>query len=406
MKTETQKSFAFKRQMSEGKRLSEALQPIRTQQEVADMLGLSNEGVRRVEYRALAKVSKILRRWYAAGASMLLFACSVFAGPPPGYYDSANGLTGEPLRAALNAIIRNHTVVSYANTEEALKVLDQDRFDPDAVRLLYAQRSEPKSTFGTVEGWNREHLWPNSYGIDDSGPGYSDLFNLRAEDATINSARGNKYFDQSDTKDPNYQMPAHAEAAPTTSTDTKSWRPPDNVLGDIARAMFYMDVRYEGQKGEPDLVLTSYVTKITSEDAFMGRLAMLLKWHIEDPVDNTERARNDRIFLDYQHNRNPFVDHPEWVREVFWPKLNFFYDGAGMNFSWDLRHFGARLEVNINLNHTNPAPPGSNVGWFLLPGTPAEFKGEWFQFDFPDQCEDLKACIQFYRLNLLPNVNP
>lgn len=64
MKYQTQDSFAFKNNMAEGKRLSKALEPIRTQRQVADMLGMSQEGVRRIEYRALAKVARELRKFY------------------------------------------------------------------------------------------------------------------------------------------------------------------------------------------------------------------------------------------------------------------------------------------------------------------------------------------------------
>ena len=48
----------------------------------------------------------------------------------------------------------------------------------------------------------------------------------------------------------------------------------------------------------------------------MGLLAVLLQWHVEDPVDAFEQTRNDVIFID-QGNRNPFIDHPEWVECLF-----------------------------------------------------------------------------------------
>jgi endonuclease I len=94
--------------------------------------------------------------------------------------------------------------------------------------LIYSRRSEPISNFGTTSGWNREHLWCNSYGIDKRGPAYSDLHNLRAADASVNSARSNKIYDNSDIKDAKYQKPGHPEAK-LTSEDTDSWEPPTNV---------------------------------------------------------------------------------------------------------------------------------------------------------------------------------
>ncbi len=242
---------------------------------------------------------------------------------PAGYYSTAEGKSGAVLRLALHLIITNAVLIPYsstgADTSDALRILDQDPSNTNNVVLIYSRRSEPKVTFGTTAGWNREHLWPNSYGINSKGPAYSDLQNLRAEDATVNSARGNKLFDESDPNSPNYRSPGHAEA-PLTSTDTDSWEPPDEVKGDIARAIFYMAIRYMGDRAnEPALVLTDATSQITSATNLMGRLSTLLRWHVEDPVDNRERLRNDLVFDRYQHNRNPFVDRPEWVFLAFGP---------------------------------------------------------------------------------------
>jgi hypothetical protein len=83
------------------------------------------------------------------------------------------------------------------------------------------------------------------------------------------------------------------------------------VRGEIARAAFYMDVRYSGDKAnENDLQLTNDLSAISSDSVFFGNLDTLLEWHIADPVDAAERVRNDLVHSDYQKNRNPFVDHP------------------------------------------------------------------------------------------------
>jgi len=93
----------------------------------------------------------------------------------------------------------------------------------------------------------------------------------------------------------------------------------------VARAMFYMAIRYDGDvANEPDLVLTSDASKegtacndcyLTRNKDYLGILHTLLQWHREDPVDDLERHRNTIIFL-YQGNRNPFIDHPEWVDKI------------------------------------------------------------------------------------------
>lgn len=39
-------------------------------------------------------------------------------------------------------------------------------------------------------------------------------------------------------------------------------------------------------------------------------------WHANDPVDSYELDRNDEIYTNWQENRNPFIDHPEWVDQI------------------------------------------------------------------------------------------
>ena len=91
--------------------------------------------------------------------------------------------------------------------------------------------------------------------------------------------------------------------------------------GDMARAILYMAIRYEGGvdpntgQSEPDLELTNDRSKIvitSASPAYMGLLSTLLAWHAADPPDNAERERNEVIFS-FQGNRNPFIDHPEWA---------------------------------------------------------------------------------------------
>jgi len=294
------------------------------------------------------------------------------AAPPANYYDSAQGRRGAELRQALHAIIRGHTVIPYSSssfdTSDALRVLDEDPANTNNVVLLYARRSEPKANFGGT--WNREHVWPNSYGLDDRLPAASDLHNLRAEDIDANSARANKYFDISATNHTSYLFPAHPEAT-QCSTDFDSWDPPNAVKGDIARGIFYMDVRYEGgASGEPDLILTESVQRLSNVTNLMGRLSTLLLWHEVDPVDAAERSRNDKVFTLYQHNRNPFVDHPEWVREIFWPRLQINRSPGGVVVIAPTDFTNAVIEVSNQLpavwRRWNESEPAAGRGFYRL----------------------------------------
>ncbi len=246
--------------------------------------------------------------------TLLQITHQVYGEEPAGYYDSAHGKNGKSLREAINQIISGHNVISYSSTDEAMSVIDADPINKNNVILIYSRKSDPTSNCCS-NGWNREHLWPNSYGIDNRGPAYSDIHALRPCNSNVNSSRGNKHFDESDPESRYYKFPSHPEAI-LCSSDNNSWSPPESLKGDIARAMFYMDIRYEGKSGEPDLELTDDLAEITSSNSKMGSLKTLLIWHMLDPVSEEEEIRNDRVY-EIQNNRNPFIDRPQWVSSIW-----------------------------------------------------------------------------------------
>jgi len=224
------------------------------------------------------------------------------------YYNNAIGKTGLELKKELHNIIDNHTKLSYSAVWEALRDTDEDPNNKNNVILLYTGRSQGKLTNGSgVNNWNREHVWAKSHGDFGTiaGPG-TDLHHLRATDVSVNSSRGNLDFDNGGVN--------HLEAT-ECKYDSDSWEPRDSVKGDIARTLFYMAVRYGGDNGEIDLELNEKVNN--NKDPYMGKLSVLLKWNEQDPVDDLERKRNEVIFTKYQHNRNPFIDHPEWVNKIW-----------------------------------------------------------------------------------------
>jgi endonuclease I len=320
----------------------------------------------------------------------LLAAHGLRAGPPGDYYARAQGRAGAELRAALHETIRNHRALPYASsqfdTSDALRVLDEDPRNTQNVWLLYAQRSEPKSTFGLSSGWNREHQWPDSYGLDGVEPAYSDLHNLRAEDATVNSSRGNKYYDASLPTDAGYRRPAHAES-PLCASDNDSWEPPEGVKGDIARSLFYMSVRYNGDiPGEPRLQLTDAMAQVTATTNLMGRLSTLVKWHVSDPVSAEEMLRNDRVFTLYQANRNPFVDHPEWVVALFVPSLTAVREGSSLVLSWPADGVASMvLEQSSAVGSGwSSGPPGSvRKGGVWTVALPLDSEKRYFRLRLP-----------------------
>ena len=257
---------------------------------------------------------------------LILAAITLQAQVPSGYYNSAQGLNGQALFDELHRIIDDHTRYPYtASSTDVWDILsdaDENPSNTSNVLTIYKNASYPKGS-----GWNREHAWPKSLGFPDDGGcnyAYTDTHHLFAADISYNSDRSNMPFQNCNSGCT--ELPVNGQSSSNwykgQYTDG-SFEPWDGVKGDLARAMFYMAVRYEGgnhgQTGcsEPDLALTddgSLITNYSSNQslAYMGYFSDLYAWHIADPVDNAERARNDVIYS-YQGNRNPFVDHPEYV---------------------------------------------------------------------------------------------
>ena len=232
------------------------------------------------------------------------------------YYESCNGLSGEALRAELHNIIKDHQSFSYTTTKTILREADEDYNNPDNIILVYTGNSIDKFDFASnfePDFWNREHVWPKSHGDFDAGdpfevPAYTDAHNLKPVDHSMNTLRGEKDFENGG--DVVYNGSSLTDCFSTNST----FEPRDEVKGDIARMIFYMDLRYEGGSGEPNLVVVEGLT--TYPNPQIGSFSTLLEWHEQDPPDAFEKRRNDVIFK-WQGNRNPFIDYPEFVNYLY-----------------------------------------------------------------------------------------
>ena len=251
-----------------------------------------------------------LKQLFLCLSFYLLFAISAMADIPNNYYAGVEDLTGAELKTRLHGIIKNHTEYSYREVWDLLSYTDEDLDNPDNVKLLYSGWTLPKSSHGgNPSQWNREHVWAKSHGqFGKRPPAGTDLHHLRPTDVTVNSRRGNLDFDNGG------ELYTDGDGATQCRVDSDSWEPPNSVKGDIARMIFYMAVRYEGGDGAPDLELADNVSN--NKKPLHGKLSTLLIWHQQDPVDDWERRRNDRIY-EKQHNRNPFIDHPEFVNLIW-----------------------------------------------------------------------------------------
>ncbi len=281
------------------------------------------------------------------------------------YYDACWGadgrlLTGADLKAALCRIVNAGTKTNGygSGLDTILRTIDACPTNAAMVQCIYLQRG--------ITNFNKEHLWAQSHGIDGKSPAYSDLHHLRASDSAMNAARGNLDFDDcrgvSGAKEKNGNW-----------YTSGAWEPPDAAKGDIARALFYVDVRYEpGSTPVGDLELVEAVGTGT-ESNVLGRLSTLLEWNELDPPDEFETRRNDLIAGTYQLNRNPFVDHPEWVRAVFDPEH---WEGGGKAATVEVSGLEARQRYPwnalVDIDYTLACDPEGTLAEVSVRGVDGE----------------------------------
>ena len=260
-------------------------------------------------------------------ATLLLIALSsmsLLAQIPNGYYNAANGKTGDELKTALHNIIKDHHVVSYGGLLNAFAYTD---CKPNGkIWDIYSNYEYSLSgNCGQYEHegdcWNREHTWPQSWFNESTTP-RSDLFHVYPTDGYVNGQRSN--YPYGEVNNPIYISGNGSKLGQcvTAGYSGKVFEPIDEYKGDIARGYFYMSVRYFGEDSGWG---TSGMTN--KSEILPWALSMLLRWSDEDPVSDKEIARNNAVY-GYQNNRNPFIDHPEYARMIWDPNWQ-----GGMSFN-------------------------------------------------------------------------
>ena len=247
-----------------------------------------------------------------------------WAQAPSNYYNSANGLTGNPLKVALHNIIKGHTSISYGQIWNAF--WSTDNKGNGVVWDMYSDipGGTPPYTYQMVtdqcgsysnEGdcYNREHSWPQSW-FNNDGTARTDMHHIFATDGYVNNKRSNYAFGEVQSASWTSRNGSKLGSCKTPGFSGTVFEPIDAYKGDFARAIMYMSVRYYGEDsgwGSSDMTIKSEIKP--------WAIALLLRWNEMDPVSQKEIDRNNAIYRDYQHNRNPFVDHPEYARMIWDP---------------------------------------------------------------------------------------
>ena len=246
---------------------------------------------------------------------------------PSGYYNNANGKTGDELKTALHNIITGHSTINYSQIWNAF--WSTDNKGNGVVWDMYSDipNGTPPYTFSigqnqcgeyVQEGdcYNREHSWPQSwFGGDDQATPSRDLHHVFPTDGFVNAQRSNYPFGEVNTVSWTSQNGSKLGTCKSSLGYVGIvFEPIDEYKGDFARAMMYMSVRYYT---EDDNWGTSGMTN--KSEILPWAIQMLLDWSDNDPVSQKEIDRNNVIYNDYQHNRNPFIDHPEYARMIWDP---------------------------------------------------------------------------------------
>lgn len=256
------------------------------------------------------------------------------SGIPAGYYDAAAGLTCGPLKTALSNIISaNYNALTYGEVWTAYQTTDMHRNDANTADIIWDMYSdnpagaEPYTfTYNTnqcgnynseADCYNREHSFPKSW-FNDAYPMYTDLNHLFATDGYVNNRRGNQPYGE--VVAPTWTSQNGSKLGPNIYPGFSGvvFEPRNEYKGDLARGQLYMVTRYEslvaGWQGNGNANDILNGTTFPALDNWY--IAMLFTWHINDPVSTKEINRNNAVFA-LQGNRNPFIDHPEYVYKVW-----------------------------------------------------------------------------------------
>ena len=254
----------------------------------------------------------------------LIIAAATLHAQPQGYYNGTEDLTGNALKTKLHSIIKNDNHTSYSGLWSSYYQTDK-RPGTNYVWDIYSDVPNGTPPYNYTLGsdqcgsynsegdcYNREHLWAQSWTSNDATE-KTDLHHVYPTDGWVNNKRDNYAFGE--VRNASWTSQNGSKLGPNTVSGYSGtvFEPIDEYKGDIARALMYVSVRYYQEDGSWS---TSDMTnKSVIKDWAM---TMLLRWHEEDPVDDKEINRNNAVY-NIQHNRNPFVDYPEFANKIWDP---------------------------------------------------------------------------------------
>ena len=272
-----------------------------------------------------------------------LFFSFSFSQIPSGYYNTATS-TGYTLKTQLSNIIDDHNDQGYNAIDGFMSSYDLDNYyetGSNTILDVYSENPSSSDPYNFTPGvdecgnysnegdcYNKEHVIPQSV-FSSNTPMQSDAHQLLPTDGRVNGFRGNFPFgrvndnnlvSQSGISNPTQngsKLGANLNSGYSSGYSGTVFEPINEFKGDIARIYFYFITRYENQVSN----WSSFAMFDGSSDQVLQTtfLSILIEWHLSDPVSQKEIDRNNNIYYNHQNNRNPFVDHPEYVSMIWNP---------------------------------------------------------------------------------------
>jgi len=260
----------------------------------------------------------------------LLFSLYSFAQIPSGYYSTATG-TGYTLKTNLYNIIKGHTDRGYDGLYTTYQTSDRDYYyeNDGTVLDMYSENATNLDPYNysysvtgdkcgnySVEGdcYNREHIIPQSV-FGSNSPMVADAHSVTPTDGKVNGLRSAFPHGNVTTASKTTLNGSKLGTSGVLGYSGTVFEPIDEFKGDIARMYFYFATRYENNVTGYSYDMFNNTSTQVFTTAFLN---MLLTWHAQDPVNAREIARNNAIYA-RQNNRNPYIDHPEYVQAIWNP---------------------------------------------------------------------------------------
>jgi endonuclease I len=302
-----------------------------------------------------------------------LFYSSLSAQIPPGYYDDAEGETGYELKTTLYNIIKNHQDQGYTALWDFFKYADilppeltNSGYSQNIIWDIYSYNADGLNPYQYVAGqdqcgnysgegdcYNREHTFPKSW-FNNQAPMKNDAMHILPTDGYVNGRRSNYPYSEVGAVTWTSENGSKLGNSNVTGYYGTAFEPVDEFKGDIARIYFYMATCYqnsiaswENNSSNADAVLDGTANHVFEE----WYLDLLVKWHNQDPVSEKEVIRNNAVY-NFQNNRNPFVDHPEYV-SLIWVDPTSTDNPLHFNISAYPNPFSNKLHITCSENEIN-----------------------------------------------------